>query len=85
MSEETAPATQAQAVTEITSAEAMGMKEMDVQLFKRAQFYATATIVPKDYQRNPANCYIAVEMAHRMNLPPMFVMNGLYIVHGRPA
>lgn len=71
--------------TEITSAEAMGMREMDVQLFKRAQFLSTSTIIPKDFQNNPANCYIAVEMAHRMSLPPMFVMNGLYIVHGRPA
>jgi hypothetical protein len=63
----------------------MGMRELDIQLFKRAQFYSTATIVPKDYQKNPANCYIAVDMANRLGLSPMFVMNGLYIVHGRPA
>lgn len=80
------PATVAEAKpTEVLSAEAMGMKDLDIQLFKRAQFLSTSTIVPKDYQKNPANCYIAAEMAHRMDLPPMFVMTGLYIVHGRPA
>jgi len=70
---------------EMATAEAMGMRDSDIALFKRAQFYATATIVPKDYQGNNANCYIAVEMAHRLNLNPLFVMNGLYIVHGKPT
>lgn len=85
MADENTPATQQTAVTEIISPEAMGMKQLDTQLYMRAKMLANSTIIPKDYQGNAANCYIACEMAHRMGLAPMFVMNGLYIVHGRPA
>lgn len=85
MAKETTPAPVQTQATELITPEAMGLRDMDIQLFKRAQFLSTGTIIPKDYQGNPANCYIAVEMAHRMGLSPMFVMNGLYIVHGRPA
>lgn len=70
---------------EVLTPEAMGMRDTDIQLFKRAQMYARSTIIPKEYQGNESNCYIAMEMAHRLNLSPMFVMNNLYIVHGRPA
>lgn len=33
----------------------------------------------------PANCAIAIDMAIRMNMPPVMVMQNLYIVSGNPA
>jgi hypothetical protein len=61
----------------------------DYQAFKAAIYMAKAlaesTIVPKDYQNNPANVLIALDMATRMNTSPMMVMQNLYVVNGRPA
>ena len=61
----------------------------NAQAFEAAQRMATAlskaTLVPKEYQNNIANCIIALEVAHRMNASPTMVMQNLYIVHGRPS
>ena len=46
---------------------------------------ADSTIVPKDYQKNPSNCLIAIEMAARLGTSPMMVMQNLFVVNGRPA
>lgn len=53
--------------------------------YSMAEKLATSTIVPKDYQGNPANCMIAMDMATRLQMGPLMVMQGLYIVHGRPS
>lgn len=61
----------------------------DPQAFQGAMNMACAladsTIIPKDYQKNPSNCLIAVEMASRLNASPMMVMQHLFVVNGRPA
>lgn len=53
--------------------------------FEMAKCLSTATVVPKDYQNNPGNCMIAIDMARRLNANPLMVMQNLYIVNGRPA
>lgn len=52
---------------------------------KMAAALSKSTIVPKDYQNNPGNCLIAIEMANRLGTSPMMVMQNLYVVNGRPA
>lgn len=52
---------------------------------KMAAALSQSTIVPRDYQNNPGNCLIALDMASRMGTSPMMVMQNLYIVNGRPA
>ena len=52
---------------------------------RMSKVFSESTIVPKDYQGNPANCMIAIEMAVRLKLSPMMVMQNLYIVSGRPV
>lgn len=47
--------------------------------------YAESTIVPKVYQNNIGNCIIALEISHRMNIPPLMVMQNLYVVNGNPS
>lgn len=59
-------------------------KQFDTAL-RMAQCLADSTVIPKDYQRNPSNCLIAIEMASRINTSPMMVMQNLYIVNGRPS
>lgn len=55
------------------------------EAFKVASALSKATIVPVSYQNNPANCYIALDMAERIGASPMMVMQNLYMVGGRPA
>lgn len=50
-----------------------------------AKLFASSSIVPKAYQGNLPNCFIAVDMAMRMGANPLLTMQNLYIVHGNPA
>lgn len=50
-----------------------------------AKPFAEGTIVPAHYKGNIGNCIIAVDLAFRMNLPPLMVMKELYVVNGSPS
>lgn len=50
-----------------------------------AKVFSTSELVPKKYQGNVANCVIALEMATRMNVSPLMVMQNLDIILGRPC
>lgn len=60
------------------------IKLMNV-ISRTADRYANSTMVPKDYQGRPDNCFVACELATRMNASPTFVMQNLYVVQGRPS
>lgn len=53
--------------------------------FKMAQMLAGSNLIPQAYQGNTANCLIAIDIANRMNMPPLLVLQNLYIVKGTPA
>lgn len=50
-----------------------------------AKAYMSSTIVPDTYRGNIGNCIIALDMAQRMSVNPLMVMQNLYIVHGSPS
>ena len=52
-----------------------------------AKVFNTSNMVPKDYQgdRNLGNCIIALNMAYRLGVEPLMVMQNLYIIQGKPA
>lgn len=52
---------------------------------RQAKALMSATMIPKDYQNNIGNCLIAVEMAARMRMPALEVLQNLYVVHGMPG
>jgi hypothetical protein len=62
-----------------------------IQQFENAQRIAKAlassALVPKDYQGQSglANVLVAMEIAGRMSLSPLQVMQNLHIIHGRPS
>lgn len=60
-------------------------KEAFNQALRAAQMLSQSSIVPQAYQGKPQDCFIAMEMASRMNTSPMFVMQNLYIVKGKPT
>lgn len=52
---------------------------------KSAELLASSNIVPAQFQNNPANCFIALGIAKRMNINPFMVMQNVVIVKGRPT
>lgn len=55
------------------------------KLLETAEMLSKSTIVPVQYQRRPENCFVALDMASRMGLSPMIVMQNLYIIQGKPS
>lgn len=55
------------------------------KLMDMATMLAKSTIVPIIYQNRPENCFIALDMANRMGISPMIVMQNLYIMQGKPS
>jgi len=52
---------------------------------RMANALAASTIIPKEYQGNPSNTLIALEMASRMGTSPMQVMQNLHVINNRPS
>lgn len=53
---------------------------------KQAKILASSDLVPEDTYRNkPANCLIALDMANRIGVSPLMVMQNLFIVKGKPG
>ena len=52
---------------------------------KVAQYYAKTDFVPATFKGKPENCAIAIDMATRMNMNPIMVMQQMYIVNGKPS
>lgn len=54
------------------------------QAMRMAKCLSASTIVPTTFQgdKGLANCIIALEMANRMKMPPLMVMQNLYVVYG---
>lgn len=48
-----------------------------------AQVMSESTIVPMHFQRNPANCLVAISQAQKMNLDPFTVMQNMYMIQGK--
>jgi hypothetical protein len=59
--------------------------EAEITRYKRANFFSKTTLIPKDFQNSPANCYLALEIAEEMNTSARDIMNSIYVVHGRPG
>lgn len=53
-------------------------------IFDIGKMFASSQLVPQNYQGKPMDCTIAVDMANRMGVSPMMVMQNLYVVKGKP-
>lgn len=49
---------------------------------KMAQALSQSTIVPQHFQRNEANCMVAISQAQKMNIDPFTVMQNMYMIQG---
>lgn len=53
--------------------------------YRMAQILSTAGIIPDVYKNKPADCMVAIDMANRMGVSPLMVMQSLYVVKGKPS
>lgn len=54
-------------------------------LMEVAEDLAKATIIPASFQRKPADCFLALHIAARLNADPLVIMQNLYVVQGKPG
>ncbi len=55
------------------------------QLWHLSQSLAQSPLVPKHFQGRPGDCYIMADLAQRMDAPILPILQGTYIVHGKPG
>lgn len=55
------------------------------ETYRLAQTLCKSTMIPAQYQNKPEDCMVALDLASRMNIPPLMVMQNLYVVKGKPS
>ena len=80
MSEELTPITGS-----ALSANVFSDKESFNQLIRAAAAFAKTSIVPEAYRNKPEDCMVAIDMANRIGVSPLMVMQNLYVVKGKPS
>lgn len=85
MTPEQAQSLVANAQTELAPASVWSDKNQFNQLLRAADMLSKTSIIPQSYQGKPQDCFVAIEMATRMNLSPMVVMQNMYVVKGKPS
>lgn len=55
------------------------------QTLRMANMLAQSSLVPQNYQGKAQDCFIAIDMASRLGCSPIFVMQNLYVVKGKPS
>ena len=67
----------------------LSIENNDVQRFDLAQREAKALLasdlLPTQFKGNIGNTLIALEYAKRLDMPPLAVMQSMYVIHGKPA
>ena len=82
------PATQEPLALNVAVPTAVSMWN-DVKLmnmsFRTAKMLSCSALVPDAYRNSPENCLVAIDIANRIGLSPMMVMQNLYVVKGKPS
>lgn len=55
------------------------------QLWRVANVFAGSDIVPDHYKNKPNNCFLALQMATRLEMEPIMFIQNSYVVHGKPG
>lgn len=82
---ETALAVQSEQLNEVMAKPTGGFIESFRESYKLANVIAKSSLVPQQYQGRPEDCAIAIDMAERMGVSPLMVMQSLYVVKGKPS
>ena len=55
------------------------------QSFRMARMLSSSALVPDSYRNSPENCVVAIDIANRMGISPLMVMQSMYVVKGKPS
>lgn len=50
-----------------------------------AELLSQANMLPKQYQANPANVFLAIELGNALGIPPIVAINEINVINGTPA
>lgn len=53
--------------------------------WRTAKMLSASALVPEHYRNSPENCLVAIDLANRLGLSPIMVMQNLYVVKGKPS
>ena len=53
--------------------------------FRTARMLSCSAMVPDVYRNSPENCLVAIDIANRLGISPLMVMQNLYVVKGKPS
>ena len=82
---DTALTVQSEQLNEVMAKPQGGFIESFRESYKLASVFAKSSLVPQQYQGKTEDCAIAVDMAERMGVTPLMVMQNLYVVKGKPS
>ena len=84
MSSEVATETTARVLEPVTAEKTLGERGFELSQ-REALALSHSSLVPTEYQGNVPNCLIAMNLAKRIGIDPMMVMQNLDVIHGRPS
>lgn len=82
---ETALTVQSEQLNEVMAKPQGGFIESFRESYKLASVLAKSSLVPQQYQGKTEDCALAIDMADRMGVSPLMVMQSLYVVKGKPS
>lgn len=82
---DTALTVQSEQLNEVMVKPAGGFIESFRESYKLASVLAKSSLVPQQYQGKTEDCALAIDMAERMGVSPLMVMQSLYVVKGKPS
>lgn len=82
---DTALTVQSEQLNEVMAKPTGGFIESFRESYKLASVLAKSSLVPQQYQGKTEDCALAIDMAERMGVSPLMVMQSLYVVKGKPS
>jgi hypothetical protein len=55
------------------------------QMWRVAVAFSKSKMIPQHFQGEPESVFVILQMAFRMGIDPMLLLQGTYMVHGRPG
>lgn len=59
--------------------------DMSNHLFKMATVLANSSLLPKHFQGQPANIFVGLQMAARMKIDAMMLLQNMQVINGKPG
>ena len=70
----------------LTTSKTMGLMPQNLdEALRLADILARSSLVPRDYQGNPANALVAIQWGCELGLPPLQSLQSVAVINGRPS